>query len=339
MVSLQAACESPAEGCEVRANELLLWLSARRHGSWQQFRGAVEELHMEAEPASADDLEGTDGGTDGGTEAAGLPIYQILRLNLARLAHVEFFAGGCEAGWRTAPPVLATHAKDGAWSGVLCGARSDALLSRLMDSARESVSLSISRQDGGPDLIETGSCRHQDIEKVAGQAGVLLQANAPLSLMAVLPAVDDLSNLHRKELPFGTEWRFERFSVTQLAWRPSAREEAIAVQQGLFRCRFRYIREHYLCRRGDSYLAGGQIGKFAVLRRQRRVLSYDPASRELSFSAICRPPLLIERALILCSGILPSFDPAASLLTYTNIPPGMAHLAAQLLRQEVLPAR
>ena len=28
------------------ANELLVWMSARSRGSWQQFRGAVEELQL-----------------------------------------------------------------------------------------------------------------------------------------------------------------------------------------------------------------------------------------------------------------------------------------------------
>ena len=28
------------------ANSLLLWMSARRQGSWPQFRAAVEQLHL-----------------------------------------------------------------------------------------------------------------------------------------------------------------------------------------------------------------------------------------------------------------------------------------------------
>ena len=68
------------------ANALLLWMSARREGSWQQFRSAVEELHIETDTfASAEDDEAADNFR--------FPLYQALRLNLQRLGHAEFFGG------------------------------------------------------------------------------------------------------------------------------------------------------------------------------------------------------------------------------------------------------
>jgi hypothetical protein len=61
-------------------NELLLWLSARKQGSWPQFRGAVERLDlMESEEAGQD---------------TSLSLHQRVRLNLERLGHVEFDAAG-----------------------------------------------------------------------------------------------------------------------------------------------------------------------------------------------------------------------------------------------------
>src|SRR5260370_20331506 len=73
-------------------NELLLWLSARREGSWQQFRGAVQSLDL----ASNNDE----------TDEASLPLHQRVRFSLERLAHVEFDAAECENGWRGVPPSL-----------------------------------------------------------------------------------------------------------------------------------------------------------------------------------------------------------------------------------------
>ena len=97
----------------MKANELLFWLSARREGSWRQFRAAVEEIH-----AAENDIDG-----DGITSPDDtFPLYQQLRLDLERLAHVEFFAKGCEEGWRVAPPTLAAHPVDGGVRAVLCGA-------------------------------------------------------------------------------------------------------------------------------------------------------------------------------------------------------------------------
>src|SRR5213593_4410033 len=106
----------------MRANELLLWLSARREGSWQQFRQAVEQLHS------------SDGETNSESNDE-FPLHQQLRLDLERLAHVEFFATDCEDGWRIAPPTFATHSISGGVRGVLCGARSPALRERVIRSA------------------------------------------------------------------------------------------------------------------------------------------------------------------------------------------------------------
>ena len=63
------------------ANDLLLWMSARREGSWQQFRGAVEALHFEGGTEPVEPKHSSD---------SPLPIHQELRLSLQGLAHVEF---------------------------------------------------------------------------------------------------------------------------------------------------------------------------------------------------------------------------------------------------------
>ena len=84
-------------GNAMKANELLLWLSARCEGSWGQFRAAVDELH-------ASDEDDTDGAPDGE-----FSLHHRLRQSLDCLGHVEFFAQECEQGWRVSPPTLATR--------------------------------------------------------------------------------------------------------------------------------------------------------------------------------------------------------------------------------------
>ena len=56
-------------------NELLLWLSARKQGSWPQFRGAVERLDL-ANPA------------DESEQDTSLPVHQRVRFNLERLGAI-----------------------------------------------------------------------------------------------------------------------------------------------------------------------------------------------------------------------------------------------------------
>ena len=82
----------------MRPNELLLWLSARREGSWQQFRQAVEELH--SGDGQGDDYHENE-----------FPLYQQLRLDLERLAHVEFLR-------RIAKMVGASHHRR--WQLIRC---------------------------------------------------------------------------------------------------------------------------------------------------------------------------------------------------------------------------
>ena len=103
-------------------NELLLWLSARKEGSWLQFRTAVDALEL-AERADAPE------------EDAALPLHQRIRYNLERLGHLEFDAAGCEDGWRVVPPALAISQYGNKTTGVLCGARTPKLLERIERAA------------------------------------------------------------------------------------------------------------------------------------------------------------------------------------------------------------
>jgi hypothetical protein len=103
-------------------NELLLWLSARKEGSWRQFKAAVETLDL------ANSAHGTE-------QNASLPLHLRVHFNLERLGHLEFDAAECEKGWRVVPPALAVSQHDGHVTGVLCGARTPKLLERIEQAA------------------------------------------------------------------------------------------------------------------------------------------------------------------------------------------------------------
>jgi len=77
------------------------------------------------------------------------------------------------------------------------------------------------------------------------------------------------------------------------------------------------------------------VALYALLRRHRQgVLRYNGDAAALSLPAICRPPRLLERALVLCSGLPPVY--ANGQLTYSELPPEVARLAAELLRQPLV---
>lgn len=83
-----------------------------------------------------------------------------------------------------------------------------------------------------------------------------------------------------------------------------------------------------------------QVGKFLALRRRRRqVTKYDAQHERLTLPAVCRPPLLIERALTLCSGRPPRYEviEGKGYVHYDDVAAPIALAAASLMRQEVRP--
>ncbi|MDE2773295.1 MAG: hypothetical protein OXI46_06260 [Gemmatimonadota bacterium] len=175
----------------------------------------------------------------------------------------------------------------------------------------------------------------QTVALAAGRMSLLFQVDAPTTILSAVPGVLDQATWLGMAIPETPGWTVHRFSSSRLRWVEAAGTDAIKTQTGLFRFVMRHQRFHYLRWRGRSYRIPVQVGKYVVMRRRRGLLAYDAATKTLSVPAVCRPPLLIERAIILCSGLLPVFDARSRRVEYTNVPPDVARLAAQLLRQEV----
>lgn len=316
-------------------DDLLIWLSARRCGSWAQFRGAVEELHVEPDgreqyAENADDESTND-----------LPVYQAVRLTLQRLAHVEFYTSSTDADWRVVPPSLAVRKEGNRWLGILCGARPPDLLKRIGQSG---VTWESQASMGMPDCIRLLASDLVGLEAAAKAGGLRIQFEASASILAAIPPVDDPRSRILDDAPLVPGWTIERFVPSTLRWtsRHDNKKREIEFgdvpecRTGLFRFRLKYQRFHYLRWGGRTYSVHVQVGKYAILRHRRvhGVLKYDPSRSILSVPVSCRPPLLIERALILCTGLLPGLNQVSGSLEYT-VPSEIARLAAGLLRQEI----
>jgi hypothetical protein len=303
----------------MKANELLLWLSARREGSWQQFRQAVEELH------SSDGETNSESSND-------FPLHQQLRLDLERLAHVEFFATDCEGGWRIAPPTLASHPVSSGVRGVLCGARSPALRERVLRGAEKSR-CEILDSCNVPDVIRIISESISALEAFTGQVGVRFQHDAPMAILSHLPPCDPPRSSKPSEFPDGKDWTVHEFDTTNLAWRKAEKQGVRAHHFGMFRFLIHFQRPRYFLKWKDkTFEMPRALAMYALLHRHRQnVLRYHPSAATLSVPAICRPPRLLERALVLCSGSPPAY--ANGQLAYSEVPFEIAHLAAELLRQ------
>lgn len=310
----------------MKANELLLWMSARRAGSWQQFRAAVEELQ-----SPEDGSESNEAGVPASDE---FQLHQRLRLNFSSLGHAEFFARECEQGWRIAPPTLATHPVPNGFRAVLCGARSPALLDRLLRTG-EQLAVEVCSVRGVPDMVRFTAPEIGSLEALAIQSSIRFQPDAPLAILSHLPPCDPPPRQHPQSgFPEGAGWRIREFEPSALKWRASEREQAGLARAGLFEFQLYDQWRYFLRRGGRTYKMPRAIAVYVLLRRhRRRLLRYDSETRTLSLPGACRPPRLLERALVLCSGLPPAFDPATSRLTYADVPPDIARFAAGLLRQ------
>jgi len=311
----------------VRADEILLWLSARREGSWQQFRAAVEELNAsEQDPLDNGDI---------GPAGLGFPLHQQLRLDLERLAHVEFFARECSTGWRGAPPTLAAHSTPNGVRAILCGARSPALQHSLLQAVRDVGGQTVDHPSV-PLVIRVVAHDLAGLADLSARVGIALQCDAPSAILSHLPPCDPPSaNRLPDELPTGTEWSIHRLDTRELAWHQVERREIQPSRVGLYRFSHRFHRNgFFLCWNNGVFRMPRANALYVVLKRARRiVIQHDAGARTLRIPAICRPPRLLERGLVLCSGLPPTFDSADAKLTYSDITPEIAALAAELLRQ------
>ena len=278
-------------------DHLLLWLSARGAGSWSQFRAAVEKLHVQRQPNLEDDAEAERPGSD-------LPVYHEVRFTLQRLAHVEFRPGDAGHAWRVVPPSLAFMPGRGA-CGLLCGARSVALLERLGEIA----DLDVSDAEGMPQRVVVRGQSEADLAARARALGLHIQESAPVAILCAVPGVRETAVWATAEVPGTPGWTVHRFSPLELRWAAIQQDEVGRGSAGLFRFVLKHQRFYYLRWRGGTYQVPVQVGKYAVMGRRQAALSYDANTKILSVPAVCRPPLLIERALVLCSGILPRFRP------------------------------
>jgi len=306
------------------ANELLLWMSANGEGTWSGFRTAVAE-HV------------GDAGQDS-SETKGLALYQKVRLGLQQLGHAEFSAGQTSRRWRVAPPVLAITGRNRPMAGVFCGARSPAQ-SEALKSSRLGIHIERFEGDTYPTVIRALSDDLRHLAQLTADLGLVLQADAAALMLAALPVVDDLRSWGSRvaELPFGRNTLVNRFETTRHSarWVDSSPEEAQKCSQGLFRFTRFQRREHFLKLNMQAFRVPGQLGNFVLASRLgRRVLRYDRYSRRLAVQDIYRPPLLVDRALILCSGFLPEHDPGHRSLVYTDVSASIAAAAAKVLGQE-----
>lgn len=308
----------------MNANELLLWLSARGSGTWDRYRSTVDELQAaEQQDGDAEDA------IDQGAGYNGFPIHHRLRSILESLGHAEFLRS--EGRWQVVPPTLACITSEDGVLATVCGARTDHLLAR-MEQAASHLRIERTPQNESPDRIQILAKDASQLQDVSRTSGFLFQPDAARTLLAVIPPVDHWQLQSPAELPSGHDWEVKRFSTSTLGWADARADDARTASFGLFRFAV-YSQPHYYLRlKARTLKVPVQVGKYIALRRDRRkVVQIDHAARTMRMPVSCRPPILVDRALAMCSGLLPHFE--GGQLVYKNVTPDMAFTVRELLRQ------
>ena len=307
-------------------NELLVWLSAKGEGTWSRYRVAIDELADTDGSGSSIDDAGEDV-----PEAGSLPQHLRFKLNLERLGHAEFFCREFPNGWRVAPPTIVAMPMCEETRGFLCGARTNKLIMDLRQLIGEDNVL-VTSQEECPDRIALATSTLSELSDVATKAQLFYQEEGIGRLLTALPPVDNIQMRNKSELPFGTDWQVSRFSASNLAWVDSSIDEARDRVFGLFRIHVRFRPEYFIKLRGRSYKLPVQVGKYIVLKHaHRKILHYDYGRRVLSMPVSCRPPLLLDRALTLCTGLIPKI--VDGRLEYLSVEPRHSRAAKRILRQ------
>lgn len=189
--------------------------------------------------------------------------------------------------------------------------------------------------EGMPDRVILRSGSERALAEMVRKLGLLVQPSAALTLLSAVPSVRDRRSWAVSEVPATPGWTVHRFSRSELKWVETKwGGTGTGPVSGLFRFGMKHQRFYYVVNGGQCFRVPVQVGKYAVLPRRRGVLRYDHRLQTLSVRPICRPPLLIDRALIVCSGLLPSINNAGRL-EYQDVPHDSARIAADLLFQEL----
>jgi hypothetical protein len=250
--------------------------------------------------------------------------------DLAVLGHVEQQP---DNRWRVAPPVLAAigDGLDENASAVLCGARTRGLIDRLTEAcATHGASLQRISQGKRPDCVLVTAPTTSDLCAITAAASLNWQRDAAFTLLASLPTISDWPRSHC-QMVAGKVKGVRRFSKSRLQWMTSDLDEAQQAGRGLFLIKRDWTSIVLLKEAKDSQseidLPAGRL----VVAAGTRKLHVDLKSRSLRIPWALNPPVLISRALALCSGTLPEIRRERKELVFRGVTNRMARLAAAVL--------
>jgi hypothetical protein len=286
-------------------DQLLLYLSELRAGSWESFSHAVKSLALPDAIAST---------------VSRSPYF--VSEDLSWLGHVEFLRaqGDVDGGWQTAVPCLVeVEAKHGS-VGVLAGARPYGLMLQIADGGF-APRVVLKAPSYGPSVIAIHTSGSDELRKASAELEIEFAPRFSQRLSTLLPTTKDtVASAPVEPPPRG--WETTRLDERTLNWQDCTSD----TQDGLYRyCRF--TTEYRLVLDGTPRVVERSVGVYERLRIiDRAVVQYDPKMSVLSVPGRAGLPPLAARAATMCSGALPVVEHRNGLLnlSFENVPEKVA---------------
>lgn len=286
-------------------NTLLTYLSELQQGSWTQFKRACQELWK------TDD--------DGRDHAA------LASRALSVLGHLEI-AWDARPAWSIAAPVLVILPRRESPSAVLCGYRPPQLIQQLK-SFEASFQILVTPQAEGPDIVQVAASTRSQLHELAQRLEVTLAEHVVEQIVLCLPnLLQLLERLEERPLPAVPPIR--RFDTESLSWVNTSGYSG----DGLYELE-QFVPEFRLLHGTTCKKVEREVGVYAVIRKEH--WSYDADTHTLLIPRGLLPPPLYQRALVLCSGQLASYNWQRSGWEYVHIPPAIAQMLASKLGQSL----
>jgi hypothetical protein len=292
-------------------DHLLTYLSEKGHGRWIDFLKAIKLLDLEE-------------------SAFGIAI------RLCHLAHLDFDSLSIEntKDWSISTPCLAlTVDKHNEAQAVLYGKRNPAFLQALSAAAtRNNVRVIFTEQEKGPSVITFKSETMDNLNRAVTQVGITMVQKPAWKIILVLPQLNSLVFSTLIDHPLYGE--IHRFDLDQFKWKPVQREDRDKIGDGLYRFGNSYRLRHALISSHKAWHVEAESGIWWILSRLgKNVLRWSRSKQELSLPYMANPPLLLTRALVLCSGYLPTVRNSRSYFIGINEP--IARYTAEWLGQNL----
>ncbi|MGH8428213.1 MAG: hypothetical protein ACRES7_09575 [Gammaproteobacteria bacterium] len=313
--------------------------------AWPAFRKAVETL------AVGNATEEGGGAPIAQTGNTRLARYQAL-LSLESLAHCDSDLSSASALIIRAPASLVRLPLGGLPQVVLAGARSERTTNDINQEAQHNSDLEICIEPQDYDAfaplrICVRAASLPVLEEFAAAIGIPLVGGPPAwTLISCTGSIQEYRGSLRWENDDDLNWERRDFNPSELRFmapQPDARPMLRSMTNPVNNTRI-----HFYASGTRRAIVDRAWGRYLVMQDlDKRVLFYDPQRCKLALPATLLPPKLIERALVLCSGLTPRVEKltedaligGSRLRVYGMVPLQIASLAAEKLGQRLVPYR